>query len=387
MPTPFDLLLGGVPRFEAESAWAWRLARRWARRLPARRYVECPRRRPIVGDAAGDSPVVLIQADAEAYLAPSAARRLLDAVESGADVAVPVSNEPWTAETRCDPPFAYHTPALLEEAAAAVAASGGDPRPAIAPRSPVFAARRAALSALSPDLPLDEAVEEAVRVGLSVVVDPGADLHRYGERDGQARDDLAARVPPGARAVLDVGCSSGATGMALRRAGISEIFGIEPDPGDAEHAAGTYDRVLAVPLEAVPEEFPGRFDAVLFGDVLEHLEDPAAALARVRPWLSASGVVVASVPNVGHWSVIADLLAGRFDYVPYTILSGTHVRFFTRRTLQDLFEACGYRVRAIDAVRTPPSPEGALRLARLAEYPGASSDLDAVEFLVVASPE
>jgi SAM-dependent methyltransferase len=165
---------------------------------------------------------------------------------------------------------------------------------------------------------------------------------------------------------------------------VTEIFGIEPDPGDAAAAALVYDRVLAAPLEGIREEFSGRFDAILFGDVLEHLENPAAALDRVGPWLAEGGVVIASVPNVGHWSVIADLIEGRFDYVPYSILSGTHVRFFTRRTLEDLFEACGFAIPAIDTVRFPPSPLGEARLAHLRGYPGASPDLDVVEFLAVA---
>ncbi len=135
------------------------------------------------------------------------------------------------------------------------------------------------------------------------------------------------------------------------------------------------------------QDFRGRFDAVLFGDVLEHLEDPTEALVRVRPWLAAGGVLVASVPNLGHWAVVDDLLRGRFDYVPYSILSGTHVRFFTRRTLVDLFEASGYRVRAIDGVALPPSPLGAERLARLRAFPGASPDLDTSEFLAVAEAD
>jgi 2-polyprenyl-3-methyl-5-hydroxy-6-metoxy-1,4-benzoquinol methylase len=185
--------------------------------------------------------------------------------------------------------------------------------------------------------------------------------------------------------VLDVGCSRGATAAALRLRGVREVVGIEPDAEDASEAARVCDRVLPVALESVAEEFDGRFDAILFGDVLEHLENPAAALAKVRPWLSDSGAVVASVPNVGHWSVIADLAAGRFDYVPYSILSGTHVRFFTRRTLVDLFEGCGYEARSIEAVRFEPSPEGAKKLERLRSVPGASPDLDAVEFIAVAA--
>ena len=82
-----------------------------------------------------------------------------------------------------------------------------------------------------------------------------------------------------------------------------------------------------------------------------------------------------------------DLLRGRFDYVPYSILSGTHVRFFTRGTLKDLFEACRYRIRSIDTVVLPPSPEGAARRDRLRAMPGSTTDLDAAEFLAVAEAD
>ncbi|MDQ2871087.1 MAG: class I SAM-dependent methyltransferase [Acidobacteriota bacterium] len=344
-----------------------------------------PGARPTIADLAGGSAHVLVQADPEAYLPATAARRLLELLESGeADIALPVTNEPWCEAARREAPFPYHTPALLEEAARAVAAAAGGLVSEGPFRSPVYAARREALAGFPRDLPLDAAVERAAVLGRRVRVDPGAYLHRYGEMDGQAREDLAARIPDGSRVVLDVGCSRGATAAALRRAGVTEIVGIEPDPGDALQAARRYDRVLAVPLEAVSEDFAGRFDAVLFGDVLEHLADPSAALLRVRPWLSARGAVVASVPNVGHWSVIADLLQGRFDYVPYSILSGTHVRFFTRRTLSDLFEACGFDVPRIEAVRFAPSPSGVTALERLKSIPGAADDLDVVEFVAVA---
>ena len=383
----FDLVLGGIPRFAAEAPWASRLIDRYARRLPFRHKTDVRGRQPVVADARGDAACVLVQTDPEAYFLPEAVRHLLSVVEGGiARLVLPVSNEPWSEETRSAPPFAYHTPSLLEEAVRSMAASAAPPRPALSPRSGVFAVGREVLSGLPDDLPLDRVPERAAKMGSRVFIDPGAYLHRYGEMDGQAREDLVSRIPAGASAALDVGCARGLTALALRKAGVARVVGIEPDAEDAGEAARFCDRVLDVPLEEVREDFPGQFDAILFGDVLEHLVDPSAALARVLPWLSTRGVLVASVPNLGHWSVVSDLLEGRFDYVPYSILSGTHLRFFTRRTVCDLFEACGYRVQSVETVTFPMSPEGARKLALLSSLTQASPDLSAVEFLIVARP-
>ncbi|HEY6066530.1 MAG TPA: class I SAM-dependent methyltransferase [Thermoanaerobaculia bacterium] len=387
--TDFDIVLGGIPRFGPEGPWAWRLARRFARQMPARRLSEVRGRKPVVADLAGEAPLVLVWADPEAYLPPAAGERLIETLQAfpAADLVLPVSNEAWTDEVRHAPSFAYSTPSGLLEAARLTAESAAPPFAVRSPRSPVFAARRSALEKLPATLPLEEAPPAVHLAGGHALAEPRAYVHRYAEMDAQARADLAEKLPRGAQSVLDVGCSRGATAAALRGRGVSRIVGIEPDPEDAADAAAVYDRVLAKPLEEIPEgEFGPEFDAVLFGDVLEHLVDPSNALARVRPWLTDRGAVIASVPNVGHWSIVADLLAGRFDYVPYTLLSGTHVRHFTRATVRDLFEACGYRVTAIEPIRLTPSPAGAAKLALLSSWPGASSDLDVAEFLVVASP-
>jgi SAM-dependent methyltransferase len=154
-----------------------------------------------------------------------------------------------------------------------------------------------------------------------------------------------AMVPAGSR-VLDVGCGAGWRGKELREARGCEVIGVEPDEGRAEVARSLGVEVVTGYLEAIDVERIGRFDVVLFGDVLEHLPDPAAMLLAAREYLKPGGAIVASVPNVAHWTVRWDLLWGEFDYQPSGIMDATHLRWFTEKTLRGLFDAAGYRVVA-----------------------------------------
>jgi len=64
-----------------------------------------------------------------------------------------------------------------------------------------------------------------------------------------------------------------------------------------------------------------------------------------------------SIPNVGHWSVVEDLLAGRWDYLPVGLLCNTHMRFFTLKTIRDLLENNSFVVEKIERVKIPmPDP-------------------------------
>jgi 2-polyprenyl-3-methyl-5-hydroxy-6-metoxy-1,4-benzoquinol methylase len=93
---------------------------------------------------------------------------------------------------------------------------------------------------------------------------------------------------------------------------------------------------------------------VIFADVLEHLGDPATVLRQVRPFLAPEGRVLASVPNVAHCAVALELLQGRVDYRPLGLLDDSHLRFFTKRSLHDLFEAAGFVVTELDRLRAQP---------------------------------
>ena len=340
-----------------------------------------------MADAGGDAEFVFVCADPEALVVPAVQERLIARLaEPGpatADVVFPVSNEAESADLCRAPGAAYLTISDLEDVAADMARDASFV-PVRAARSPVFAVARAAMAGMAAGRALADVPAAVEASGGRLAVDRGAYVHRYGAMDASPRVDLAEKLPPGARRVLDVGCSQGASAAALREAGVTEITGIEPDPGDARVAARVYDRVLTARLSDVREPWNGAFDAILFGDVLEHLADPSDALATVRPWLSPEGRVIASVPNAGNGSVIADLLRGRWDYVPYSTLSGTHLRFFTRRSVADLFEACGYEVESIEGVPFAPTARVASVIAELRSLPASSSDLPYLEFIVVA---
>jgi len=169
------------------------------------------------------------------------------------------------------------------------------------------------------------------------------------------------------RTVLDVGCGIGLNGAAAKRKG-AHVTGIETDPRALEQSRTRLDEVIAVDITdaaavrralgpadgdalAKGESAGRRFDAILFADVLEHVADPAAVLARMLGYLADEGHVIVSLPNVAAWTVRLGLLAGRFDYRASGILDDTHLRFFTLESAKRLVESAG-----LEVLRTAQNP-------------------------------
>jgi 2-polyprenyl-3-methyl-5-hydroxy-6-metoxy-1,4-benzoquinol methylase len=151
--------------------------------------------------------------------------------------------------------------------------------------------------------------------------------------------------------VLEVGCSSGYFGSALKAAGHT-VWGIEPDKASATIAGEKLDYVFVGLIEDFMTAFPDKkFDVISFGDVLEHIAYPNEMLDQCHHLLVEGGVIVASVPNVAHISVRAMLLEGRWEYSELGILDKTHLRFFTRKTIEELFVDSAYTVVDINAVK------------------------------------
>lgn len=151
-------------------------------------------------------------------------------------------------------------------------------------------------------------------------------------------------IPDGVR-VLDVGCSSGNFGVALQQLKNCTVVGIDINAEDVAIAATRLSaaHVLDVTDREALEEL-GRFDVVVVADVLEHLVDPGAALDGLRGRLTDAGIVVYSIPHMGHLSVRLDLLEGRFPYTDLGLLDRTHLHFYDRVEVHDVFARSGFAV-------------------------------------------
>ena len=162
------------------------------------------------------------------------------------------------------------------------------------------------------------------------------------------RSDLVDFIPKTVTRLLDVGCSVGAVGAALKQRQPAKVVGIEHDPPMAAIARGNLDAVFCAsaedfPLDQLREFAP--FDALLFADVLEHLHNPHSTLERFSALLQPGGYVIASLPNVRHHTVLWNLL--RRGYWPMRdrgIHDRTHLRWFTRRNIEELFEFANLRI-------------------------------------------
>ena len=161
------------------------------------------------------------------------------------------------------------------------------------------------------------------------------------------RTDLIELIPKGARRILDVGCGVGKTGQILKERGFEEVFAIEVNPEAAHQAKAYYQEVIIGDIEKDILSFNrGFFDCILYGDVLEHLVDPWKVLKSHREILKDDGIIICSIPNIRYYKILKPLiLNGRWEYVDLGILDRSHLRFFTLKTIEDMFRETGYEIK------------------------------------------
>jgi SAM-dependent methyltransferase len=167
---------------------------------------------------------------------------------------------------------------------------------------------------------------------------------RHVARSGRGALDryraLAPYLKRGDR-VLDAGAGGGEVVYVLRRLGV-DASGLEPDERYARHAREALGVAVETGFVQDASYPPGSFDVVTMYHALEHVEDPAAILARLRTWIVDGGLLVIEVPNVEARCILP---AHRFHFA--------HFYNFNRVTLESMGRKAGF-----EPVQTTTSPDG-----------------------------
>ncbi len=196
------------------------------------------------------------------------------------------------------------------------------------------------------------------------------------------RWDVISLIPDGDHRILEIGCGTGNTLIKLRELKkAQEIIGIEMNSDILQDNCSRLDAILIGDVEEIEPTFEeDYFDYIIFADVLEHLVNPAAVLKRYSPYLKNTGYIIASIPNVKNYRVLLDLvLYDKFEYADSRILDRSHLRFFTRREMCNLFCEAGLNIVSIRSMF------GGGRLGNLDRYLSDSLGriLSGVSFLTV----
>ncbi len=141
--------------------------------------------------------------------------------------------------------------------------------------------------------------------------------------------------------ILDAGAGGGEVVYVLRALGY-DASGLEPDEHYARHAREALGLPVATGFVQDATFPPGTFDVVTMYHALEHVEDPAAILSRLRGWMVHRGVLLIEVPNV---EAVCIAPAHRFHFA--------HFYNFNREALEGLGRKAG-----LEPVATTTSPDG-----------------------------
>jgi len=184
----------------------------------------------------------------------------------------------------------------------------------------------------------------------------GADTIRKGYHD-LLRPEILELIPFNAKRILDLGCGTGALGKALKERQDCFVEGIELNTEAAQIAKKNLDAVLIDNLNRYDPTLRNvKHDCIIFGDILEHIINPWAVLKKFASVLTDDGVIIASIPNVGHPWILSNLKADLFRYEPAGILDITHLRFFTKTSIFQMFYSAGLKIVGCNAHPSNKNP-------------------------------
>src|SRR5581483_8869919 len=141
-------------------------------------------------------------------------------------------------------------------------------------------------------------------------------------------------MDPKKKRILDVGCAGGAFLVAARDFGF-DVAGVEPSRWMAAFGRKRYGLDIRDGI-LTPGMFPpASFDVITLWDVIEHVPDPAQALAVIHDLLKPGGYLFVNYPDIA--SIAARLLGKRW---PFWL--SVHLLYYTPKTITRQLEQAGF---------------------------------------------
>jgi 2-polyprenyl-3-methyl-5-hydroxy-6-metoxy-1,4-benzoquinol methylase len=160
------------------------------------------------------------------------------------------------------------------------------------------------------------------------------------------RPEMVLLLPNDAKTILDIGCADGSFAKIVKDKNNAEVWGVELMAEEAKKASTKIDKVLAGSIEeCIPEIPENYFDVIYLNDILEHLVDPYTIIQKIKKNLSENGVVISSIPNIRyHKSFMKLIFKKQWNYEDHGTLDKTHLRFFTKSSIHNMYTNAGYQV-------------------------------------------
>ena len=154
-------------------------------------------------------------------------------------------------------------------------------------------------------------------------------------------------IEPNSR-ILDIGCSSGRWGKFIIAKKNAYVVGVDIDQKDIQIAKKNLDQAFIKNIEKDNLDNFGLFDYIVMADIIEHLLYPEETLVRIKKLLKPSGQIIFSIPNMANGLVRIELLKGRFEYTDWGLLDKTHLHYYDKIEIYQLFERAGYKIEKTD---------------------------------------
>ena len=194
--------------------------------------------------------------------------------------------------------------------------------------------------------------------------------------------------------VLELGAASGHVTTELTKRG-NRVTAVEIDISNRDLLSKVAEKVIITDLDRLDlvKKLQGeKFDVIIAGDVLEHTTKSELILLQLQELLEEDGYVVASIPNIAHGDVRLTMLEGNFPYAESGLLDKTHLQFFTRSSVKELFNDNGFHIAEIyHTIVALGQTELQVNLssfdAGIVDYVRNAKDSNVYQFIIKAFPK